>query len=97
MKTLVWTDTALQDYHQNIEYLLQKWSEKEALNFISDVESVLFELIDEKVEFKESGYRNIRQCVVCKQITLYYRHKSSNEIELLRFWNNHKDTRKLNL
>ncbi len=55
-----------------------------------DVENVLFNLKAGNVEYKESDYHNIRQCVVCKQITLYYRHLNDKEVELLRFWNNEK-------
>lgn len=94
MKAFLWTDLALKDYHDNIDYLLQEWSEKEAISFIEDVESVLESLKSGNLEFKESNYRNIRECVVCKQITLYYRHFNDKEIELLRFWNNSKDKRK---
>ena len=97
MKKINWTDLALTDYHDNIDYLLREWSEKEALNFIDDVETVLFELKKGKIEFKESNYKDIRECVVCKQITMYYKHINTNKIELLRFWNNYKDDKKLNL
>jgi plasmid stabilization system protein ParE len=95
MKTFIWTDLALKDYHENIDYLLQEWSEKEALIFIEDVEEVLSSLQTGKIEYKESNYHNIRECVVCKQITLYYRHLSNKEIELLCFWNNSKDKQRL--
>jgi len=97
MKTIDWTDLALKDYHENIDYLLREWSEKEALSFIDDVEAVLFELKKGNLEFKESNYNNIRECVVCKQISLYYKHIDKNKIELLRFWNNYKDEKALNL
>lgn len=97
MKTIIWNDLAIRDYHENIEYLLSKWSEKEALILINDVESVIFDLKQGNVEFKESGYLDIKQCVVCKQITLYYKHIESNTIELLRFWNNYQDNKKLKL
>jgi plasmid stabilization system protein ParE len=97
MRTFIWTDLALKDYHENIDYLLQEWSEKEALSFIDDVENILYSLQTGKIEYKESNYRYIRECVVCKQITLYYRHLNSKEVELLRFWNNSKDKRRLKL
>ncbi|MBN2817623.1 MAG: type II toxin-antitoxin system RelE/ParE family toxin [Bacteroidales bacterium] len=97
MKTISWTDLALADYHKNIDYLLKEWSEKVALTFIDDVDAVLVELKRGKVEFKESNYKNIRECVVCKQITLYYRHINKDKIELLRFWNNYQDDKKLKL
>ena len=91
MKTIIWNNLAVQDYHENIEYLLNRWSDKEAIAFINDVESLIFDLRQGIVEFKESGYRDIKQCVVRKQITLYYKYNSPDEIELLRFWNNYKD------
>ena len=97
MKTVVWNKLAIHDYHEIIDYLLSKWSEKEALIFISDVEFVIYNLQKGIVEFKESGYRDIKQCILRKQITLYYKHIGSDKIELLRFWNNYQDHKKLKL
>lgn len=73
MKTIIWNDLAIRDYHENIDYLLNSWSEKEAIAFINDVESVIYNLKQGHVEFKESGYLDVKQCVVCKQVTLYYK------------------------
>lgn len=97
MKTIIWNDLAIRDYHENIDYLLNRWSEKEAITFISDVESVILNLKQGRVEFKESGYLDIKQCVVCKQVTLYYKHIELHTIELLRFWNNFQDAKRLKL
>jgi plasmid stabilization system protein ParE len=96
MKILIWTDLALDDYHLNIDYILQEWSEKEALQFIEDVDLVLQVLKSGIVEYKESNYKNVKECVVCRQITLYYRHLTANKIELLRFWNNMMEKKRLN-
>jgi hypothetical protein len=95
MYKIVWTEPALDDYHSNIAYLLEEWSEKEAHAFISDVEKVLFQIQNGNVQFKETGYNYIRQCVVCKQISLYYRIIDEPTIELLRFWNNYQDRNNL--
>lgn len=86
MKTIIWNDLAVRDYHENIDYL-SKWSDKEATNFINEIDSVIFNLQQEIVAFKESGYLDIKQCVVRKQIFLYYKLIGSDIIELLRFWN----------
>ncbi len=94
---IVWNDLAMRDYHENIDYLLSKWSDRDAINFITDVDSLIFNLRQGNVEFKECGYLDIKQCVVCKQITLYYRHIESDTIELLRFWNNYQDNKNLKL
>lgn len=95
MKKVIWNDLALLDYHENIDYLLKEWTEQEAVKFIDEVESLIFKLKQGNIEFKESGYQNIRECIVCKQITLYYRHINQNKIELLRFWNTYQDKKKL--
>ena len=97
MKTVIWNYLAIRDYHENIDYLLRKWSEKEAKTFINEVESVIYSLEKGNVEFRESGYQEIKQCVVRKQITLYYKHIEADKIELLRFWNNNQDTKNLKL
>jgi len=95
MKTIVWNDLAVRDYHENIDYLLSNWSDKEAITFINEVETIVFDLKQGIIEFKESGYKDIKQCVVRKQVTMYYRHNNPDEIELLRFWNNFKDNKLL--
>lgn len=97
MKTIIWNDLAVMDYHENIDYLLDKWSDKQAIAFINEVDALIFDLKQGIVEFKETGYQDIRQCVIRKQVTVYYKHNSSNEIELLRFWNNYKDKKQLKL
>lgn len=90
-KTIVWNNSALSDYHDNIDYLLREWSEAEAIHFMDDVENILFLIGKGLMLFKESGYKDIRQCVINKHITLYYIEMPGNKVELLRFWNNHKD------
>ncbi|HKL72531.1 MAG TPA: type II toxin-antitoxin system RelE/ParE family toxin [Marinilabiliaceae bacterium] len=95
MRTIIWTDLALSDYHENIDYLLQRWSEKEALSFVKDVEIILFDLKKGNIEFKESSYKSIKECVIRKQVSLYYRLIDKNKIELLRFWNNYQDDKEL--
>ena len=97
MRTVIWNYLAIGDYHENIDYLLRRWSDKEALKFINEVESVIYSLEQGNVKFKESGYQEIKQCVVRKQITLYYKHIEADKIELLRFWNNYQDNKNLKL
>jgi hypothetical protein len=35
---VVWTDEALADYHQNIDFLLKEFTDQVALDFIEDVD-----------------------------------------------------------
>ena len=77
--------------------MLREWSEKEAQEFIDEVQEIENILRKGVVEFQDTDRQDVKRCVICKQVTLFYRVIDSNTIELLRFWNNHKDIRALHL
>jgi hypothetical protein len=85
-----WTLASKNDYWQNIEYLEKHWSEKEALNFITEVDYSLKLLAVDNVVFTKSDHINVYKMVIIKQITLYY-FIENETIYLLRFWNNYQD------
>jgi hypothetical protein len=95
MRKEIWTETASFEYEQNIDYVLKRWSEKEALRFIDKVESILYDLKKEIVEYPLTEKGNVRKCVVIKQITLFYEIDADNNLVLLSFWNNYQDTERL--
>jgi len=95
MRQVIWNRLAKEDYYDNIDYLLKEWSEKEAQHFIDLVDEIIFILGQGKVDFQETNYLNIRRCVIREQITLFYKIIDSQHIELLRFWNNYQDKKKL--
>jgi plasmid stabilization system protein ParE len=88
MRKIIWNKLARSDYYRNIDYLLIHWSEKETQAFIDKVFDVLSILEKGNVEFQKTSRKNIRRCVVNRQITLFYRVIGKDKIELLRFWNN---------
>jgi hypothetical protein len=95
MRKEIWTETASFEYEQNIDYLLKRWTEKEALRFIEKVESILYDLKKEIIDYPLTEKGNVRKCVVAKQITLFYEIDTSNNLVLLSFWNNYQDTERL--
>jgi plasmid stabilization system protein ParE len=97
MRTVHWNKIARLDYIDNIDYLLRDWSEKEAQEFIDAVDETEFILMQGNVEFQNTDMPEIKRCVICKQITLFYRIIDKKNIELLRFWNNYQHANKLNL
>lgn len=97
MRQIKWNKLAKEDYYNNIDYLLSKWSEKEAQHFIEEVDEVIFILRHGKVDFQETDYPGIRRCAIRSQITLFYKILDRQSIELLRFWNNNQDEKKLTL
>lgn len=81
---VIWSEDAIIDYHQNIDFLITEWSEKVATEFIEDVEGVI-ELIKIQPEiYPLSNYQNIRKVVIRKQISLFYEVKGRS-ILLIRF------------
>ena len=91
---IVWSEDAISDYHQNIDYLLNNWPIYTAENFIEEVSHIL-ELIQKNPNlFPLSGYKQTKKAVIRGQITLFY--KIENEqIYLVRFWNNYRDPKKM--
>jgi len=97
MKEVHWNKLARSEYYQNIDFLLGKWSEKEAQEFINEVDDIEFILKQGKVEFQCTEVKDIMRCVICKQISLFYKVIDKHNVELLRFWNNYLDPESLKL
>ena len=96
MRNVFWSETAKLDYWKNIDYLLENWTTSEAKQFITQVDEVLHLLGKGCFEFESTNYKNVFRVVISKQITLFYR-INQNQIELLRFWNNYQNPKKLKL
>ena len=95
MKKIIWSADAVSDYDQNIEYLLDEWGIKETQQFIDEIAEMLNTISKMPELFPLSDYRNIRKCVVRKQISILYTVKD-DKIELVRVWNNKQNPKKLN-
>lgn len=97
MRKVRWNKLARFDYYQNIDYLLSEWSEKDAQEFIDEVNDIEFILKQGKVEFQDTNVKDVKRYIICKQISLFYKVLDENNFELLRFWNNYQDTERLKL
>jgi len=96
MRKISWNLLAKLDYFENIDFLLENWSEKEAQQFINEVNHIEFILKQGNVDFQQTDFEVVKRVVIRKQITLFYRTIDNNHIEFLRFWNNYKNIDKLN-
>lgn len=92
---IVWSPLAAKDYEKNIEFLLNRWTQKEAIHFIDVTDSILKIIEASPLTFKSTGYKDIRAVVLLPQITLYYQLMDNGEVGLVRFWNNHQNPSKL--
>jgi plasmid stabilization system protein ParE len=60
MRKVIWSPEAANDYGQNIDYLLESWSSKEAQVFIDEVTGIISLLQNHNVEFRLIGYKDVR-------------------------------------
>lgn len=95
MRKVFWNNLAKADYYQIVDYLIDNWGESSAQNFIDDVYKIESILESGKVDFEITNRKNIRRCVLSKQVTLFYKTYDIDSVEFLRFWNNYQDKRKM--
>lgn len=61
MRQITWSDDAVADYHQAIDYLLSEWSEQAAITFMEEVEAVLDILKMQPELYPLSAYRKVKE------------------------------------
>ena len=87
--SVIWSTTAKRTYYQIIEFLIEKWTEKEAEVFINRVEEVLGYIKENPFLYPYSEASDTFKCVVVKQGILFY--QLGMEVELLLFWDTRRD------
>ncbi|MBI1288258.1 MAG: type II toxin-antitoxin system RelE/ParE family toxin [Flavobacteriales bacterium] len=92
---IIWSPEAATDYQSNIEFLLIRWTEREAAHFIAVTNEILNLIENNPHAFRSVGYKQVRAAVILPQITLFYRVEENGAIELIRFWNNYQNPQKL--
>lgn len=89
MLEINWSEDAVEDVLENIDYLEKYWTKKEVDAFSEEIDAVLEKLSVGNITFKPSGYRDTYEVQIVPQITLYYK-VHHNNVLLVRFWNNYK-------
>jgi len=54
---IIWSEKAISDYWRNIDYLVERWGDNEALSFISEVEQVIFIISKNPKAFPITNYK----------------------------------------
>lgn len=91
-----WTPRAKKDYLKIIDYLHEKWTIKEVNSFVIKTNYTLALISKNPNLFPQSKKKEIHKCVLSKQTSLYYRIRNS-ELELIAFWDNRRNPKKLKL
>lgn len=90
-----WTEEAEETFIQNITYLEENWNRAVIENFVQKTEAAIL-LISKHPSLYPviSKKRRIHKCIIVKQVSLYYK-LLDTQIELLAFWNNYQNPKKL--
>jgi plasmid stabilization system protein ParE len=94
--SMIWSPQSKESFENNIQHLLETWSEKEAIDFIDRVEEVLRLISKHPKIFSYLPEQEAYRCVVAKPVSLFYRLRNY-QVELLTFWDNRMDPEKLNI
>lgn len=91
---IFWTDHAISELKNTLEYLKNNWTEKELQIFSSKLDHTI-EIISRSPEIfpASSEKKNIRKAVVEKNNNLYYR-INKNSIEIISLFSNRKNPNK---
>lgn len=92
--SVTWSPTARQSYYQILEYLKDRWTQKELETFINRTEEAIGHICENPLLYPYSKKSDTHKCVLVKQVSLFYR-KRTSVIELLVFWDNRQDPAKL--
>jgi len=94
--TISWTDLADASFNKELEFIKLKWNTKQVLKFIDLVDDVLSNLESGILDGEISKSTGIRRLVISKQTTIFYKvNDKASQINILLFWNNKNDPRKL--
>lgn len=96
---IIWSAEAEKTFKANIKYLQEDWSAIEITKFINKTFDTIDLIKESPLIFKQSlKSKRIRKATIVKQVSLFYRiNTSENAIELITFWNNYQNPKKLRL
>ena len=88
---ILWTDRALSELEDTIDYLKRNWTERELEKFSQELDHTI-ELISKNPELFQvsTEKKTVRRAVISKFNNLYYREKN-DAIEILSLFSNRRD------
>jgi len=88
MNRILWSESAIESYEGIIDYLFEKWTEREIRHFQERVDKLLINLNSNQYLCKLSSLIPYRKCVITKQTSLVYA-VENGKILLITFLSNH--------
>lgn len=88
-----WTDAALEELQQTLNYLEENFSENEIQKLARKIETTTQLISQNPLIFQKSDVNNVHRAIVLKFNTLYYR-IGNDEIQILSFFSNRQSQNK---
>ena len=93
---ILWTDLALEELSETVEYLEREFSQKEIDNLGDEIERITSIISQNPNIFPHSDRLQTRKAVILKFYTLYYR-IMNDQVEILSFFSNRQSSKKKKL
>lgn len=94
---VIWSPDARQEYAEILHFLHSEYGPNSTLKMLEKVESTIEYIASYPRAFPFSHLRpDIRKAVITPQTSLLYR-ITEHEIQLLHFWDNRQDSRRMEL
>lgn len=95
--SVVWTETAETTANSIVQYLKQKWTQKEVDHFLDEIEKIIKAIKVSPKLFKASKKReNIHLALVTKHSYLIYQLRpAKHQIVILLLWDTRRNPKKL--
>ena len=93
---ILWTDLALEELSETVEYLKREFSQKEIDNLGDEIERISSIISQNPNIFPHSDRLQTRKAVILKFYTLYYR-IMNDKIEIVSFFSNKQSPDKMKL
>lgn len=93
---ILWTDLALEELSETVEYLKREFSQKEIDNLGDEIERICSIISQNPNIFPHSDRLKTRKAVILKFNTLYYR-IMNDKVEILSFFSNRQSSKKKKL
>lgn len=85
-----WSDEAAFEFEQINNLIINRWTAKEAADFILKTESIIKVISTQPYLYPASNFNQIRRAVITKQTSVYYLIQEE-EIYLVTFWDNRQN------
>ena len=92
---VIWMPEAIETYAQKISYLAQEWNEGVVVNFMDKTDEMIAHIKANPLLLQAvNKKKKVHRCIIVPQVSLYYKIRK-DQIDLITFWNNYQNPRKL--